>query len=309
MRRWTETELIDLVRRWAGRRRRGLRVAIGDDTAVLSPDADSELLVTTDLFVEGVHFRRDLLPAHAAGERALARALSDIAAMGGRPCFVFLSLALPLDYDAAWLRGFLDGFRKGANRFRVAIAGGDTGSSGSPVFLCDVIAIGQAPKGTAIQRSGARPGDLLYVSGRLGLTAKALRGGRRLPAVEPRLDLGWHLRRRGLASAMIDISDGLSTDLHHICDESRTGAEVNAALVPRAGSLEDALNGGEDYELLFTVPPSRARWLPGSVRGVKLTRIGHVTRARSVVLVHPDGRKTPLPPRGWEHFGKRRGRR
>lgn len=308
MKGWSETELVELVRRLGSAAAPGLRVGIGDDAAVLEVPRGRELLVTTDLFVEGVHFRRQWLPAAAAGRRALCRALSDIAAMGGEPRFAFLSLAIPsassLQPPASWVRGFLRGFAAAARSFRVALAGGDTGSSGSGALLADVIILGTAPKGTAALRSGARPGDRLFVSGRLGAPAAALASGRRPPPIHPRLALGKHLRSHRLITAMMDLSDGLSTDLNRLIRESGVGAEVNIDRLPLTGTLEQALNGGEDYELLFTVPEAAAGHRPRSIAGIPLTCIGRITGGRGAWLVDSRGRRTRLRPGGWEHAGR-----
>jgi thiamine-monophosphate kinase len=315
MKGWSETELVDLVRRLGSAAAPGMRVGIGDDAAVLEVPGGQDLLVTTDLFVEGVHFRREWLPAAAAGRRALCRALSDIAAMGGEPRFALLSLAAPsasslrppgssLQPPGSWVRGFLRGFAAAARSFHVALAGGDTGSSGSGALLADVIIVGTAPKGTAALRSGARRGDLLLVSGQLGALAAALDSGRRPPPIHPRLALGKYLRSHRLITAMMDLSDGLSTDLNRLIQESGVGAEVEIGHLPLAGTLQQALHGGEDYELLFTVPEARAGRLPRSFAGTPLTRIGHITGGRGAWLVDSRGRREKLRPGGWEHRGR-----
>ena len=277
-------------------------VGIGDDAAVLRLPRHRDLIVTTDLFVEGVHFQSDWLSAHAAGRRALGRVLSDISAMGGRPHWAFLSLGLPEEFDSAWARRFLQGLAAAARQYRVLLVGGDTGSSGSPVFLADAILCGSVPQGTAVLRSGARPGDALFVSGRLGATARAIDSGLPLPPIRPRLLLGEHLRRRRLASAMIDLSDGLSTDLGHLARESGTGAEVELIRLPRSGSVKQALHGGEDYELLFSIALDRAAKLPRTLAGIPLTHIGRITKTTGISLLHPDGRREKLSPQGWEHL-------
>jgi len=280
-------------------------VGIGDDAAVLRVPKGHDLLVTTDLFVEGVHFLRGgrgKLSGAAAGRRALGRALSDLAAMGGEPHWAFLSLALPKGFPAAWLRDFLRAFVAAAGSYGVKLAGGDTGSSGSAAFLVDVVVCGSAPRGAAVLRSGAKPGDVLFVSGRLGATAAALAARRSLPPTRPRLRLGQHLRRQRLAAAMIDISDGLSTDLSHLTEESRVGAEIEVRRLPRSGTLEQALHGGEDYELLFAVRPGRAALVRPKLAGINLTRIGRVVRGKGLILVYPDGSRKSLQPGGWEHF-------
>ena len=287
-------------------------VGIGDDCAVLRPPRGHELLVTTDFSLENVHFRRDWHPAECVGHRCLARGLSDIAAMGGDPRAAFLSLALPADLPQRWADGFLRGLLKLAARCKVPLAGGDVAQSPAGV-LADIMVVGSVPRGRAILRSGARPGDALYVTGALGGSAAAIRqmsGGKKLRAAqsrahffpEPRIAVGRRLRQRRLASAAIDLSDGLSTDLSHIAEESGVGAVVYADSMPLAKgvTLALALHGGEDYELLFTAAP-RTR-LAEEIAGVRVTRIGEVIRGNRVFLCDRNGRREPLLPRGWEHF-------
>ncbi len=306
-----EKALINWVRRLAARPRTAVLRGIGDDCAVIGVPSGHEALVTTDFTLEGVHFRREWHPPESVGHRCLARGLSDIAAMGGEPRASFLSLALPSPLPHAWLDRFLEGFLALAQQFNVPLAGGDTAESPGGV-LCDIVVLGSVPRGRAIPRSGARPGDAIYVTGTLGESAATLaqlRAGRKLqPRVHsrhffptPRIAVGRTLRGRGLASAMIDLSDGLSTDLGHLCEESRVGATVWADRIPGESSrvtLESALHGGEDYELLFT----SSRRVPQALAGVKITRIGEITKAASMVLVDASGRRRPLRPAGWEHF-------
>ena len=300
-----------------------IATGIGDDCAVLRLPPGDESLVTTDFSLEGVHFRRDWHPPESVGHRCLTRGLSDIAAMGGDPVAAFLSLALPRDLPQAWVEKFLRDLIGLAGKFGVTLAGGDTAESPNGI-LADIVVLGTVPKGKAILRSGARPGDRIYVSGELGGPAAALRQlmskkkkpKRKLNAAEyprhffpePRIELSRVLRKKGLASAMIDTSDGLSTDLAHICEESGVGAEVEAEAVPRARvgkpahevDIELALHGGEDYELLFTAP--RNRTIPSRIAGVPVTQIGHITRTRKIFLLNRDGTRRGLKPRGWEHF-------
>jgi thiamine-monophosphate kinase len=292
---------------------------IGDDCAVLSLPPGHETLLTTDFSLEGVHFRREWHPPEADGHRCLARGLSDIAAMGGEPIAAFLSLALPRQIPQAWVNRFIAGLLKLAGKYHVTLAGGDIAESPAGV-LADIVVLGSVPRGKAILRSGARPGDRIYVTGQLGGSAAALEelfSGRRkklrvsdyprhfFPA--PRVEVGRFLREKNLASAMIDISDGLSTDLTHICEESGVGAQIEAALIPRACvrgdvqvDLKLALHGGEDYELLFTARPGRK--IPSKIKGVTVTEIGRVTREVGLRLVHPGGRVARLQAQGWEHF-------
>ena len=250
--------------------------------------------------------------------------------MGARPVAAFLSLGLPRELAVAtrgrtWVDRFLDGFFALADRTKTALAGGDLAES--PVAMADIVLVGAVPRGRALLRSGARPGDLLYVTGALGGAAAGLRlqdqisarkkgasfsiSGRNADLLaphlypEPRLAQGRRLQQQALATAAIDVSDGLSTDLAHLCSESRVSAEVDSAILPShpAATLNDALNGGEDYELLFTASP-KAR-IPRSISGVAITRIGRMLPIRKgrppVMLVTAKG-KEPLEPRGWEHF-------
>jgi len=310
-----ERKLIERIRAHASVAHAPSRVlvrGIGDDCAVLRPPRGHELLITTDFSLEDVHFRRDWHPAECVGHRCLARGLSDIAAMGGEPLAAFLSLALPAGPAQRWVDGFLRGLLKLAARFKLPLAGGDIAQSPAGV-LADIIVVGSVPRGRALLRSGARPGDALYVTGALGGSAAAIqqmRAGKKLrPAQnnahffpEPRIAVGRVLRERRVASAAIDLSDGLSTDLSHICEESGVGAVVYAESVPLAkgATLELALHGGEDYELLFTAAP-RTR-VPAEIAGIRVTRIGEVIRGDRVFICGRDGRRKPLPPRGWEHF-------
>jgi len=284
----------------------------------LLPGQDS--LVTTDFTLEGIHFRRDWHPAEAVAHRCLARGLSDIAAMGGEPVAAFLSLALPRDLPQAWVGRFARSLIRLAERYGVTLAGGDTAESPNGI-LADIIVVGAVPKGNAVLRSGARPGDRIYVSGELGGSAAAIvemraRPGKKLRPrdhprhfyPEPRVKLGRVLREKGMASAMIDLSDGLSTDLAHICEESGVGAEVEGQNIPRARvgkpgrdvDLDLALHGGEDYELLFTAPAGKH--IPSQIAGVALTCIGHITRGRKMILRDAKGVGYELVARGWEHF-------
>jgi len=310
-----ERALIAALRRRI-RPRPAIVTGIGDDCAVLRVPAGHEMLVTTDFSLEGVHFRRDWHPAESVGHRCLARGLSDLAAMGGVPVAVFLSLALPGKVPQRWVDRFFDGLLNLAAEFNVPLAGGDTSQSPDGI-LADIMVVGSVPKGKAILRSGARAGDRIYVTGGLGESAaalEALRAGRKIKAAgyprhfhpQPRIGIGQFLRRRGLASAMIDLSDGLSTDLCHLCEESGVGAEIQSAFVPRAlvgkparaVALDVALHGGEDYELLFT----SAKQVPSKIAGVSVSEIGRMVRGSKMVLVDESGARKRLRPEGWEHF-------
>jgi len=312
-----EKALIARIRREAKRSGFTLDggIGIGDDCAVLRVSRGHEALVATDFSLENIHFRRAWHPPESVGHRCLARGLSDIAAMGGEPRAAFLSLALPRRLPRGWVDGFLRGLLKLAAEFNVSLAGGDTAESPGGI-LADIVVHGSVPRGKAVLRSGARPGDDIYVTGELGASAATLRllsDGRKLKPSDfprhfypvPRIKAGRFLRQKGLASAMIDISDGLSTDLGHICDESGVGAEIEAAAIPVAVKpapdvdLDFALHGGEDYELLFTAPQGKR--VPSWMAGVAVRRIGRIRRGRGVFL-KVDGVKRKLPPQGWEHF-------
>jgi thiamine-monophosphate kinase len=289
-------------------------IGIGDDCAVLRIPAGHEFVLTTDFSIEGVHFRRDWHPPEVVGRRCLTRGLSDIAAMGGEPLAVLLSLALPPSLPQRWVDHFLNGLRDLAKEYNVSLAGGDTAQSPDGI-AADIVVAGSVPYGKAVLRSGARPGDSIYVSGNLGGSAAAIQALRpgRVHASDypqhfrpaPRVGVGRWLRSRGLATAMIDISDGLSTDLAHICEESKVGAVIEAQSIPRAQvgraarevSLDLALHGGDDYELLFTSPVR----IPSKIAGVPVARIGRITRSKEIVLINAV-RHERLVPQGWEHF-------
>jgi thiamine-monophosphate kinase len=315
-----EKTIIAAIRSQA-RPGRAVVAGIGDDCAILKIPARDEALVTTDFSLEGMHFRRAWHPPEVVGHRCLVRGLSDIAAMGGRPIAAFLSLAVPRDLPQSWVNRFLKGLLRLASASGISLAGGDTAESPRGV-LADIVVVGSAPKGKAIRRSGARPGDRIYVTGALGGSAAALDllfSGHKLQAKNfpqhfhplPRLKVGEFLRRKKLASAMIDISDGLSTDLAHICEESGVGAEILADATPRSKigkpargvDLKFALHGGDDYELIFTAP--RGKRIPARIAGVPITQIGHITGDKRMVLVDSEGRRSELRPQGWEHFRRR----
>ena len=320
----SELSLIDHIRQgFATRHRGGVELGIGDDCAVLRPRRGSDVVVTTDLMLEGRHFRRDLHSPESVGHRCIARGLSDIAAMGAEPTAAFLSLGLPARMlktaaERRWLTRFLDGLRTVADGCGTVLAGGDTGEVAEGGMVADIVLVGQVSRGTELRRSGARVGDGIFVTGALGGAAAELEmmlGGRRRKArrtgvagaqpqsyPEPRLAVGKALRRK--ATACIDVSDGLSTDLGHLCAESGVGAEILEAALPvhrlakGPDEVRRALHGGEDYELLFTAPGR----VPGTIAGVVVTRLGEVVRRKGVVLVGADGSRSELKAGGWEHF-------
>jgi thiamine-monophosphate kinase len=326
-----ELALIAAIRqRTSGTTSKSVRLGIGDDCAILMPPARHELLVTTDFSLEGRHFRRDWHPAASAGYRTLARGLSDLASMGAKPLAAFLSLALPrsVTRKPSWVNDFLDGLLTLADIYKVPLAGGDTSESPSDHVLADILLLGTAPTGRALRRSAAKAGDTLYVTGSLGGAATELaalaaspRSFRKASASgdhphlfpQPRLAVGQALLRRRLATACIDLSDGLSTDLAHLCDESQVTAQVEAAKIPLhpltrtispAEALHNALHGGEDYELLFTAHPGTA--MPRSIAGVRITPIGVILPVKKgipqVTLVEAAGRRSTLAPQGWQHL-------
>lgn len=333
-----ELDLIDLIRQRAGKaRNREVRLGIGDDCAILRPRAGEEIVVTTDLCLEGRHFRRDWHTPASVGHRTLARGLSDLAAMGARPLAAFLSLALPpaIAADPAWLGGFLDGLLHLASRAKVTLAGGDTSQAPGNAILADIVLLGAVPTGKALRRSGARAGDLLFCTGTLGGAAAELRlleNGPHADAPpsnpaakpetdnphpqlfpEPRLAAGLALLRRGLATAAMDLSDGLSSDLRHLCEASGLAAEVhlpNLPLHPLASAfgpqtaLQLALNGGEDYELLFAASPGKH--IPSTLAGLQVTKIGRLLPVSPgqprITAIAADGTRSELRPGGWEHL-------
>lgn len=325
----------------------GLVRGIGDDAAVLKSFAGSDVVVSTDLLVEDVDFRRETTQPNLLGHKALAVSLSDIAAMGARPRWALLSIGVPSDvWDSKFLDSFYDGFFQLAGRYGVALIGGDVSRTPEKIVI-DSIAIGECLPEREVFRSGAQPGDQIFVTGFLGDAAAGLRlieRGARLysPATkeplpsqigdeaselhpldhlllrqlrpEPRVGWGLLIGERQLATAMIDISDGLSSDLNHLCTESEVGALIDASSIPidplvtqlsgrRAlDPLMLALHGGEDFELLFTVGPENVGKLPTRVDGVSLTRIGEIKEASAGVQIAEGLKIWNLEPGGWEHF-------
>jgi thiamine-monophosphate kinase len=318
----SEFELID---RFFRRRTRHAVLGIGDDAALLVPTPGCELAVSVDMLIEGTHFFPDVDP-EALGHKTLAVNLSDLAAMGARPRWALLACAL-LEADPAWLEAFARGFFALAETYGVELIGGDT--TRGQLALCVTI-LGEAPAGAALRRSGARAGDSIYVSGRLGDAALALahRAGRTvLPPDElaycehalsrptPRIALGERLR--GIATAAIDISDGLTGDLGHILEASNAGASVEISLLPRSPAIDRRLGGGEralalecllaggdDYELCFTAPASAASRVQAlSVElGLALTRVGGIRAEPGFAVLDGQGQPLATAPRAFDHF-------
>ncbi len=333
---------------------RALRLGIGDDAAILAPTGRSEWVLTCDAFLEGVHFLAETHPPDSIGYKSLVRATSDLAAMGATPRYFLLTLALPSKFTRAigfrqgtafavpktqnrfgalapevWFKYFLHGMARAARELDMTVIGGDTTKSDR--FFINITALGEIAPGRALTRSGAKPGDLIYVSGKLGLAQlglelvlRGLADDRRFRALtQPhlypkiRIALGDWLARRLVASSAMDISDGLSTDLSRLCTASQVGAKIYANKIPtiaipasatkklgnrKLDPLQLALHGGEDYELLFTVSPRHAKKLRESPGAPELTAIGEITLNKNIVLVGPDGSSQPLKSEGWDPF-------
>jgi thiamine-monophosphate kinase len=285
-----------------------IRLGIGDDAAILDVPAGHSLVYCSDLVAENTHFIRGMHPADSVGYKAVAVNVSDVGAMGGVPMYFLISLAAPGDLEVEWVDDFYSGIEKACRDFDVVLAGGDT-SAAAAIFV-DVAMVGRIPAGTGVTRAGARVGDGIYVTGRLGGSALGLgliRSGKADGAAvqrhlypEPRHRVGAAVRE--IAHAMIDVSDGLSTDLGHIVEESAVSARIYRDKLPAADGASDehVLHGGEEYELLITAPD-----LPNMIDGVPLTRIGEVIESvgeqRCVYLVDK-GRESVLNARGWDHY-------
>jgi thiamine-monophosphate kinase len=318
---------FELIARFFSRPARSASVVlgVGDDAALLAPTAGQELVASVDMLVAGRHFVADADP-EALGHKALAVNLSDLAAMGATPRWALLAGALP-DADERWLAAFARGFYAEADAYGVDLVGGDT--TRGPLNLCVTI-LGEVPAGEALTRSGSKAGDAIYVSGALGdaalavaatagrlaLDEAALRACRaRLDRPTPRVALGIALR--GVATAAIDVSDGLAGDLGHILDRSNVGATVDLGAIPRSATLDALLAGGErtsalacllaggdDYELCFTAPPSAASKIDRIARtpGLAIARIGAITAESGLVVRDESGAPLSPLPRAFDHF-------
>ena len=318
---------------------------IGDDAAVFKSSPGGNVVVSADLMVEDIDFRHDTTSPSLLGHKALAVSLSDLAAMGARPRWAMLSLGLQETiWNSDFCDNFYDGFFHLADRYDVKLIGGDVSRTPDKTVI-DSIVFGEAVNGGAVLRSGAQPGDQIFVTGFLGDAAAGLRlierGARAHPTrdstknpaaehttnghlidrllqrqlqPEPRVGWGILLGEQQLATAMIDLSDGLSSDLNHLCAESGVGAIIEASAIPidpvvveicghRAlDPLMLALHGGEDFELLFTVNPQYAARLPARVDGVGITRVGEIRAKSDGVMISEGPRNWSLEPGGWEHF-------
>ena len=318
---------FELIERFFTRppRAPSVRLAVGDDAALLAPTPGCEIVVSVDMLVSGRHFLGDADP-QKLGHKTLAVNLSDMAAMGATPKWALLAGALPAN-DAQWLGAFARGFFALADAHGVDLVGGDT--TRGPLTLCVTIT-GEVPAGRALLRSGAHVGDDVYLSGEVGdaalalaamngrlpLDAQALNAAReRLETPTPRIALGQALR--GVATAALDISDGLAGDLTHILERSGVGATVHLAAIPRSAALsrlldgphrrlaiECLLAGGDDYELCFTAPPSAAGRVAAIAASEKLplTRVGTITRGSGLVVCDEQGIALPELPRAYDHF-------
>ena len=314
-----------------------LTTGIGDDAAVFRNPEGKETLITADLLVEDIDFRRTTTPSYLLGHKALAVSLSDIAAMGARPLWSLISIGVPEDiWETDFVDRLYDGLLELANRYGVRLIGGDTSRTNERVVI-DSIVVGECATGMAVMRSGASNGDQIFVTGSLGAAAAGLRliergahlaeqklddeDSQKLDHVllrqlrpEPRVGWGIVLGEERLATAMIDLSDGLSSDLNHLCSASGVGALIDSSLLPidnrvtelcgrRAlDPLQLALHGGEDFELLFTVKSEAAARLPRRVDGVEIKRIGTIQNASEGVKISEGSRTWELKPGGWKHF-------
>ena len=304
---------------------KSLHVAIGDDAAVWQPRAGHETILTCDWFLGGTHFLADTHPPESIGWKCLVRASSDVTAMGAQPRCFLLSLALPSTRTGAWLEQFLRGLKRASQALQCPIAGGDTTRQNE--ILINITVVGECKRGRAILRSGARAGDAIFVTGRLGEAEYGLRLLQRAPKrmdihdqrlrkhlfPDPRLAAGLWLAKHGLATAMMDLSDGLSSDLPRLCRASAVGARIQRDLLPRVAiagrdslkkfdATEFALHGGDDYELLFTAAPKTVARIPNTIGRVLITRIGEITAHKSIVLAGESGLSEKLQNKGWDPF-------
>jgi len=301
-----------------------LRLAIGDDAAVFRPRSGYETILTCDWFLEGSHFLREQHPPDSVGWKCLARAASDLAAMGAEPRCFLVSLAIPAAATGVWLDGFLRGLRAASLKLSCPAAGGDT--TRHDQILINTTVVGECRRGQAILRDGARPGDAIFVSGPLGEAELGLRlirnHQRRLSRhdarlrkhlyPQPRLRVGTWLAQQRLATAMMDLSDGLSSDLPRLCAASGVGARIEARRIPiprlsgpeskKYDAFQLALYGGDDYELLFTVAAENISRIPRRVAGSPLILIGRVVHETNILLIAESRQEIPLLRKGWDPF-------
>jgi thiamine-monophosphate kinase len=296
-----------LIRKIRQRFKAAVVVPIGDDAAVFDVAANESLVFCSDMLVENRHFVRDIHPADAVAYKSIAANVSDVGAMGGTPLHFLISLAAPGNLDMTWIDGFLDGVARACADFDISLLGGDSSSS-DEIFI-DVSMIGSVPAGRAIRRSGARRGDFIYLSGTIGGSMLGLEllkaGDRGNPAVQrhlypqPRHRVGAAVRDQ--VHAMIDISDGLSTDLTHILEESNVSARIYRDRLPAWPGAEDRhiLHGGEEYELIMAAPN-----LPDKIADVPVTRIGEIidSQIANQAFLIDGSNESALRPQGWQHF-------
>jgi thiamine-monophosphate kinase len=328
-----EFPLIDRIARIASVERDDVIVGIGDDVAVLDNVGEDWILAKVDSQVEGVHFLRDAISPRQLGRKALAINLSDIASIGGRPLYALVSLALPGDIEVAWVDELYHGLREEGDRYGVAVVGGNMARSQGGAFV-DVFVLGRVRREHVLLRAGARPGDRVLVTGRLGDSAAGLQLllapeievpppdremlAQRHYTPTPRLREAQVIARLGVATAAIDLSDGLSSDVGHICERSQVGVRLWAARLPISPATRRvaaacgrepwqlAIEGGEDYELCLTVPEASAEALAAAVErqtGTPLTVVGEVLAPeQGRWLVLEDGQEVPLQAGGWQHW-------
>jgi len=333
----SEFDFIDTLRERVASKSQSLIAGIGDDAAVFRSTSGRDTVITADLLVEDIDFRRTTTPPYLLGHKALAVSLSDIAAMGSRPLWSMISIGVPSElWETDFVERLYDGVLDLANRYGVQLIGGDTSRTPVNVVIDSIIA-GECAAGTSVMRTGASPGDQIFVTGSLGAAAAGLRliergahlaeqnlgddDSQKLDHIllrqlrpEPRVGWGIVLGEERLATSMIDLSDGLSSDLNRLCDASGVGALIDSSLLPidervtelcgrRAlDPLQLGLHGGEDFELLFTVKPGDVSRLPRRVDGVGIKQIGQVTAAFEGVKISEGSRIWELKPGGWKHF-------
>jgi thiamine-monophosphate kinase len=332
-----ESDFIDALRRRVAAKSQSLIAGIGDDAAVFRGTAGKETVITADLLVEDIDFRRTTTPPYLLGHKVLAVSLSDIAAMGARPLWSIISIGMPEDvWQTDFVERLYDGVLDLANRYGVQLIGGDTSRTPGNIVIDSIVA-GEATAEMSVLRTGASVGDQIFVTGSLGAAAAGLRliergahlaeqnlgdeDSQKLDHIllrqlrpEPRVGWGIVLGEEQLATSMIDLSDGLSSDLNHLCTASGVGALIDSSLLPidervtelcgrRAlDPLQLALHGGEDFELLFTVKPADATRLPRRVDGVGIKCIGTILSASEGVKISEGPRTWELRPGGWKHF-------
>ncbi len=319
--RLDEKSLIDAIRKEFRASHPELALGIGDDAAVIEKPGKN-IVITKDLLIADVHFILRYHPPRLLGRKSLNVNLSDLAAMGAFPKYALLGVGLPAQTETKWIRGFIAGFKSAAEEFGVDLIGGDISRARNMTVSVTLVGEGK----NIVRRDGAKPGDHLVVSGSLGdaregliLMKKGIRPGkdrrqnRLLRAFldpKPQVELGMELARLKLASAMIDTSDGLSVDLGHLCEESGCGAEVFLDNLPVSEELralqrkarDFALNGGEDYQLLFTIPEGRLGTLMKMKEKYPLTEIGKMTDGKGIAVIDSWRRRRELRPKPWHHF-------